>query len=135
MFFSYSELHRVHISDCKLLVLNVCSQGGGTTGAHSWQAKSQSIGAVLWIPMQLYEPRHRRTFRSVFQASATLQAYSFSLVNADNFLQRLLGIVMKLSDLRQVEVDLDTYEALSDVQKAGPKAPSHSYHPFQLPCA
>ena len=50
---------RAHIVN-SLLVLDVYSQDGGTTGA------------ISWIPMQLYEPQHGRTFLSVFQESASI---------------------------------------------------------------
>jgi hypothetical protein len=102
-------------------VLVLYSQGGGKSGAHSWQASTQNIGAVSYISMQLYEAAFQSTFWAIHQGIATLQALTFNHASPDHFLQLLPGHHSLSPDLRYLELTGATYAVYSHLQDLSPK--------------
>lgn len=88
-----------------VLVLALYAKGGGKAGAHAWQSNSNSIGAISYLAMQVYEFTNGH-FRAVHVRNRALQVCSFALVPSDMFLITIPpACVARSSDRRTLILD------------------------------
>ena len=67
-------------------VISLYSQGGGKSGAHSWQKSLLNISAISYIFLQMYELSHAILFWAIHGHVASMQAYTFTHLHSDYFL-------------------------------------------------
>ncbi|TBU21590.1 hypothetical protein BD311DRAFT_678028, partial [Dichomitus squalens] len=82
-------------------VLTMYSQSGGKNFTHWWQPSGTTIGALSYIPMQIYEPFHSRKFRAIPQDLVMLRTFRFAHVPSDYLLMRLPDSSCTLSSDQQ----------------------------------
>ena len=62
------------------------SPSGGVRSRHSWQPESRSIGAVSYIPVQLFEYSHHRNWKSRHTRNAALDTVTFARLSSHSLL-------------------------------------------------
>lgn len=98
----YIDSHNLRLT---LLVLALYAKGGGKAGTHAWQSNSNSIGAISYLAMQVYEFTNGH-FRAVHTRNRALQVCSFALVPSDTFLLTIPpASVARSSDRRTLILD------------------------------
>ncbi|KAJ6484572.1 hypothetical protein DFH09DRAFT_949266, partial [Mycena vulgaris] len=70
-------------------VITMYSKNGGKAGAHSWTPTGESIGALSFVILQVYEHEYRRHFRIIPHRAAALGTIRFEHLPANSFLALL----------------------------------------------
>jgi hypothetical protein len=98
-------------------VLAIYSQGGGKKGGtHAWQSDSTNIGAVSYLPVQVFEFAYHRTFRAVHQRNALLQVFTYALLPSDRFLRLLTESPTPTQDRRMLNLDDSQMQVFRQLQ-------------------
>ena len=105
----------LYFSDFSNIVLAFYSQGGGKSGAHSWQGATRNLGVISYISAQLYEQSFNSLFRAVHKERAHLQAFSFDHFTSDSFLRLLPGSANMSPDCRTFQLDEVAYAAYAQL--------------------
>ncbi|KAJ7491418.1 hypothetical protein B0H11DRAFT_1859387 [Mycena galericulata] len=71
-------------------VVTMYYKNGGKAGAHSWTATCESIGALSFVVVQVYEHEFRRHFKIIPHSTALLGTVRFEHLPANSFLALLL---------------------------------------------
>ena len=64
----------------------IYSRAGGKGRGHSWQPDSRSIGAVSYIPVQLFEYSHHRNWKSRHTRNAAIDIVTFARISSHSLL-------------------------------------------------
>ncbi|KAJ6487065.1 hypothetical protein DFH09DRAFT_1457048 [Mycena vulgaris] len=70
-------------------VITMYSKNGGKAGAHSWTPTGESIGALSFVIVQVYEHEYRRHFKIIPHRAAALGTIRFEHLPANSFLALL----------------------------------------------
>jgi hypothetical protein len=97
-------------------VLDFYSQGGGKSGAHAWQSKTHSIGAVSYLTLQVYELAHHTAFRAVHMRRAALQVFSYVHLSSDAFLCIIPGAPRLSPDGRSLVLDEAAFQIFNNIR-------------------
>ncbi|KAJ7433410.1 hypothetical protein FB451DRAFT_1064410 [Mycena latifolia] len=82
--YSYRQYTKV-----QKLVVTMYSKNGGKAGAHAWSSTSESIGALSFIVVQVFEHEFRRHFKIIPHSAASLGTLRFEHLPANSFLALL----------------------------------------------
>ncbi|KAF8900114.1 hypothetical protein CPB84DRAFT_1779328 [Gymnopilus junonius] len=91
-------------------VLTMYERGGGKTAKHGWVSEAGSIGAVSYLPAQVWCQHRQRNFKALWGAMARLQLPRFAHLPTGAFLYFVPGNCINLvSNGMYLELSLAFY--------------------------